>query len=375
MKKSYKKILIFQIVIFFMFFLNSFVSNILGDYNLVIFLILNLILFKFMLGFERDRHVYTKDIIFDVIIMLLVYFIFIYLLGLFIDYAKTGNYLNWYGIKTFILPLTLTIILKEIFRYMMLKKCEGNKLLYVTTIILFIFLDLTQTIYYEKFDSSYSIFMFAALSLVPAISKNIVFSYITRKVGFKPIILYSLIVELYVYLMPIIPDLNEYLTAIVRLILPIVFGFRVYHFFLKEKDEYMERDYKKGGIASLIVPAVLTIVIVYFTSGYFKYHAMAIASGSMSPTINKGDVVIVEKIDNDYDKLEEGMTIAFEHSGVVVVHRIVDVVKEAGDYYFYTKGDANGMKDNYPVYTDMIVGRVTFWIPFVGLPTVWLNGM
>lgn len=375
MKKSYKKMLIFQLIIFVVFFLNSFVSNILGNYNLVIFLVLSLILFKFVFGFERDRHAYTKDIIFDLIIMLLVYFIFIYLLGLFIDYARTGDYLNWYGLKTFIIPLVLTIFLKEIFRYMMLKKCEGNKFLYITTIILFIFMELTQTIYYEKFDSSYNIFIFAALSLVPAISKNIVFSYITKKVGFKPIIIYSLIIELYVYLIPIIPDLNEYLTSLVRLILPIVFGYRVYQFFEKEKDEYIERDYKKGSVVSLIIPAVLTIIIVYFTSGYFKYHAMAIASGSMSPTINKGDVVIVEKFKDNYDRLKIDDTIAFEHSGVVVVHRIVDIVEEDGEYYFYTKGDNNGMKDNYPVYTNMIVGRVNFWIPFIGLPTIWLNGM
>ncbi|MBE6139570.1 MAG: signal peptidase I [Firmicutes bacterium] len=375
MKKSYKKMLIFQIIIFLVFFLNSFVSNILGQYNLVMFLVLSLIAFKFIFGFEKDRNIHTKDIIFDIIIMLLVYFIFIYLLGVFIDFAKTANYYSWYGLKTFIIPLVFTIILKEILRYMMLKKSEGSKLLLTTSIIIFVFLDVTEIIYYTVFDSSYNAFIFAALYLVPAISNNIVFSYITQKVGYKPIILYLLITRLYVYLVPIIPDLNEYLTSIVGLILPIILGIKVHTFFQKEKDEYMERDYKKGNVLSLLIPSVITIVIVYFTSGYFKYHALAIASGSMSPTINKGDVVIIEKLEDNFDDLEVGMTIAFEHSGVVVVHRLVDVVKEDDEYYFYTKGDANGLRDNYAVYEDMIIGIVRFRIPFVGLPTVWLNEM
>lgn len=375
MKKSYKKMLIFQLIIFVIFFLNSFVSNILGSYNIVLFLLLSLVLFKFVFGFEKDRHVYTKDIIFEVVIMLLIYFIFLYLLGIFIDFARTGDYYNWYGLKTFILPLILTIVLKEFLRYMMLKKSEGSKLLLILTVILFIFLDITDNIFYGKFDTSYNIFMFTALSLIPAISNNIVFSYISKKVGYKPIILYLLIVELYAYLLPIIPDLNEYLTAIAGLILPIVFGFRVHSFFEREKDEYVERDYKKNGIGGLIVPGILTIIIVYFTSGYFKYHAMAIASGSMSPKINKGDVVIVEKIDSNYERLQEGMIIAFEHSGVVVVHRIIDIVDDGKEKIFYTKGDNNGSKDNYPVYENMIVGIVNLHIPFVGLPTVWLNEM
>jgi len=373
MKKSYKKMLIFQIIIFLVFFLNSFVSNILGGYNFVIFLLIGLVLFKFVFGFEKDKHRYTKDILFDMIIFLLVYFIISYIMGLFIDFARPADYYNWYGLKTFIIPLILTIILKEIFRYMMLKKSEGSKLLTVCGVILFIFLDITETIYYNDFNSEYKTFIFIALSLLPAISSNIVFSYLTLKTGYKPIIFYLLITELYVYLLPIIPDFNEYFTSLIGLILPIILGFRISKFFQKERDEEVERDYNKRSIAGILVPTVLTIVIVYFTSGYFKFYALAIASGSMEPKISKGDIAIVKKIDEQYDSLEVGRVIAFKHSGVVVVHRIINIIKEEGQYYFYTKGDNNANADNYVVEQNMVVGTVDFVIPYLGLPTVWLN--
>ena len=47
---------------------------------------------------------------------------------------------------------------------------------------------------------------------------------------------------------------------------------------------------------------IITIILVYLTSGYFHFWAIAVASGSMSPKIEKGDVVIIEKLDEGEEK-------------------------------------------------------------------------
>lgn len=373
MKKSYRKMLIFQIIIFLIFILNSFVSNILNGYNFVLFLIVSLVLFKFFFGFEKDRHRYTKDIILEVIIFLLIFFILFYLFGIIITFARTANYYNLYGFKTFIIPITLTIILKEVLRYMMLKKCEDSKFLMFMIFVLFTFLDVSEAVYYNGFKTNYATFTFIALSLLPAISENLVFNYMSLKGGYKPIILYLLVTTLYVYLIPIIPNPNEYITSIIDLVLPILLWLRLRKFFEKESDEYVERDYKKTNILALIIPTLFTIVVVYFTSGYFKYYALAIASGSMERTINKGDVVIVKKIDKDYNDLKVGQVLVYKYSSVVVVHRIIRIVHDNGKYYFYTKGDNNGNADNYEIPQENVIGTVNFRIPYLGLPTVWLN--
>lgn len=376
MKRSYIKLFVFEILIFIVLFLNSFISNILGEYNTVLFLLLLLLLFRFIFGFERDRHRFTKDIMFEMMIFLVLFFVVYYIFGIVIGFAKT-NYLNWYGIKTFILPLSCTIILKEVLRYMMLKKADENKFLVVTTVILFIFLDVTEAIYYNGFETSYKAFIFVALSLLPAISTNIICSLISQRTGYKPLILYLMVVELYHYLLPLVPNPNEYILSIVQFLLPIFMYQRVKNFFELYEDREIERDYKKGSIGALIIPAILTVIVVYFTSGYFKFQALAIASGSMTPSINKGDIVIFEKIKDDagIEALEKNQVLVFEHSGVVVVHRIVNIEEIKGEYYFYTKGDANNADDNYAITKDMIVGVVKFRIPFAGLPTVWLNEM
>ena len=372
MKKSYKIMLIYQTIVFSILILNSFISNILGGYNFILFLLLSLIFFKLIFGFEKDRHRYTKDIIYEILIMLLTFFVLFYLLGVIIGFART-NYLNWYGIKTFVFPLIVTIILKEILRYMMLKKCEESTFLTIITIVLFISLDITEAIYYAKFNLSYNVFIFIALSLLPAISSNIVCSYVTKQTGYKPTILYLLITRLYAYLLPIIPNPSEYLTAIINLILPVLLGYKIHSFLEKDKDTYIDRDYNKRKVKSLGLPIVLTIIIVYFTSGYFKYYALAIASGSMSPKIKKGDIVIVEKIKDNYSKIKEKDIIAYEYNGTIIVHRVEKILNLNETYYFYTKGDANSSLDNYAIDQTMVIGLVRMNIPYIGWPTVWLN--
>ena len=84
MKKGYKKLLIFQLIMFFILIVNSFFHNILGNYSTIIFLILTIIIFKKIYGIERDKHRFTQDIIFDIIIFLLAFFLIYYLSGIII---------------------------------------------------------------------------------------------------------------------------------------------------------------------------------------------------------------------------------------------------------------------------------------------------
>lgn len=373
MKRSYKKLLIFQLIMFLILILNSFIHNILGNYSTIIFLVLTTIAFKFIFGIEKDRHRFTKDIIFDVIIFLLTFFLLYYLSGIIIGFARTDNYYNVNGIITFIIPIIITTIVKEFLRYQVIMKSEGSKLITILTCILFIFLDVTNPIFYNGFASKYDTFIFFALTLLPAISSNIVCSYLTYKVGYKPNILYLLVINLYQYLLPLVPNPNEYLASLVNFLLPILLGFKLSSFFNLTMDEEIERDYNKKGIISLIIPTILVIILVYFTSGYFHYYAVAIASGSMEKVISKGDIVVIEKLDAEYEKLKEGQVIAYTYNGVLVVHRIVRIIKQDGQYYVYTKGDANPNEDNYVVEQDTIMGTVKAVVPYLGLPTVWLN--
>jgi signal peptidase len=94
----------------------------------------------------------------------------------------------------------------------------------------------------------------------------------------------------------------------------------------------------------------------------------------MTGAINKGDIIIVKKLNtNEIDKLKEGNILVFNYSGKVIVHRITKIVLTQNEKYFYTKGDNNVAEDGYPIRQKDIIGVTTLRMPYLGYPTVWLN--
>lgn len=372
MKRGYKKLLLFEFFVLILVLLNSFLFKFLNQFTIILFFIGLLFLFKFIFGFEKDKHRYTKNVIIEIFIILLMFFIIFYLFGLIVGFVKNNSYLNFYGLSNIIIPIFITIILKEILRYEILMKASDNKLLIILSCILFIIFDLFNSFSLNDFSSKYNIFLFISLNLIPAISNNVVCTYLSIKSGYKPLIFYQIIIQLYSYILPIIPDVSEYILSLIGLLLPIIIGRKIYNDFRVENDEYIGRNYKKKDYLILGFSSFIVIFLVYFCSGYFKYHVIAIASGSMHPYLNKGDLVVVEKINKD-TKLKKGMIIAYKYNGVTIIHRINRVVKINNEDIFYTKGDSNNEEDNYKVKKSMISGIVKGNIDYVGWPIVWLN--
>ena len=375
MKKGYKRLLIFEIIIFAFLLLNIFTKNYLNGLKLSLILGVILVIFKIFFGFEKDRHRYIKDFILDETIFIILFLIAFYLFGVLIGFSK-ANYWNINGFRRFIIPTATYIILREYFRYMLLTKSDGNNLLSILSVILIFFMDIAGTIYFSSLTNGHSIFLLLSVTILPAVFNNISFSYITKRMGYKPIIYYCLIIELYVYLIPIVPNPGQYINAIIDIVLPTILGYRAYRFFEHVKDRQIERNYYKNrnSLKSLTIPVVIVCIMVYFISGYFRFWAVVVASGSMTGSINKGDIVIIDKQVKDYDKLEIGQVIAYKHNNKIIIHRIVDKVKMSGEQFYITKGDANSDIDNLFISKDMIVGIVDARVPYLGMPTVWLNG-
>ena len=80
----------------------------------------------------------------------------------------------------------------------------------------------------------------------------------------------------------------------------------------------------------------------------FGYTFFEIISGSMSPTIEKGDMILV-KLDTDYNV---GDIISFKDNGTIITHRIIEI----NDNNYVTKGDANNTADN-PIKENQIIGK------------------
>lgn len=376
--KSYYTIFLFETIVMVFVILNSFNSSLSNVYVLPFILFICDLIFFLVLGSEKSNKRLNKIIDFDVFMFLMVFLILYYLFGIIIGYAKSNNYLTLYGLTVFIIPTILKIVFKEHLRKLILTKSGNNKFLIIYTVLLFIMIDILPALSMLKMSNMHDVFIFIALVLLPSITFNISATYINMKVGYMPVIIYLLIFSLYQYVVPIVPNPSEYLKAIIDFILPILILFKVRKIVNKysDEDKEIDRNYKKSAIILLIIPIILTIIIIYFVSGYFKYYALAIASGSMNPIFDRGSVVITEQVNEKYDnynKLKEGEIIAFKAEKNIVVHRLIRIVNTDNEVYYYTKGDANKKEDDYLIKKENIIGIVKFTIPYIGYPTVWFS--
>ena len=212
---------------------------------------------------------------------------------------------------------------------------------------------------------------------MPAIFSNIAFSFITKKVGYKPVLFYCLIMELYDFVLPIVPDSSVYINTIIDIVLPSILCYTASSIFEKIQNAKVDTKTikKKKPYLALSLAGITVVIIVYFTSGLFNHWAIVIASNSMANSILKGDVVVIDKVNSHYEKIKEGNIIAYEYNDKIIVHRVVEVKKTNDKYYFKTKGDANINIDDVLITEDMVVGVVNVKIPYIGLPTVWLKNL
>lgn len=97
----------------------------------------------------------------------------------------------------------------------------------------------------------------------------------------------------------------------------------------------------------------------------FGYKSMIVLSGSMEPTIMKGDLIIVKKANSNYLKAKD--IIAFRNEDKTITsHRIIKVDKIDGKLYFKTKGDNNNTMDEDVVVAKDIEGIYVSRIPELG---------
>ena len=104
----------------------------------------------------------------------------------------------------------------------------------------------------------------------------------------------------------------------------------------------------------------------------FGIKTFVIISGSMEPSLEIGDVVVIKEFPKE--ELQKGDVISFRNGQSIITHRITDVIKEKnGKVSFETKGDNNNIKDKNYVKYDDVEGKMVGKIPFVGKVAILLK--
>ena len=374
MKKGSTKLLVLQLITLIILIYNAFINNIFTNLYLSIFLSIVFVISYFLVGFEKERFNQKKRNIRIIIILTISLLVIKYGLGLITGYQYSPYNRTFLGILGNTLSIAYLLVICEILRYTFLTK--GNKLNFILTIIIFTLAYLNITTSLTSLTSLKTIVILLTTDIVVTLFENIVLTIISKKYGYSGSLSYTLIMNLYLYIVPIFPNLGEYLDAAVMIAFPIIlylFSNYILTDLFKEKVDIRVKNTGAKLIRFIIV--MIIIIMVSLNSGIFRYWICVVASGSMEPTIKIGDVIYIDKsYKNHIDKIEEQDIIVFKIDGKIYCHRVIQKKVNNDQVLLVTKGDREGQSvDKWTVSKSEIVGKVDFRIKYIGLPSVWLK--
>ena len=372
MKNSVKKCLLIEILLGISALLNFIFPSIFDHDRHIIFLAIALLITFFSLGIDLKRNANDKAVIRNILIYIFIYYIIIYLGGLFIGFARTIYSFTASNLINNIFPTFATIILVEILRHEFINKSNKNRLILITSCILFILFESSYSFAAYNMSVKEDIYKYIGLIVIASISKNILMTVLNTKTDAIPGIIYRTIMEELIYVVIIVPNLGPYLESIALIILPVLISFMVIN---SEKKKLVDKpkDRKKINRFYLIITGIL-LILVLLNSGLIKYQIMVIGSNSMYPYMEKGDVIFLERLNkNEKKEVKKKEILVFKYDNKIISHRVTKVIERSGQTYYITKGDNNNQEDNAVIKEEDVVGKVLHRFKYIGLPSIWLS--
>ena len=358
--------IIFFVYTIIMFILKESIPSLIYPINASFFVLLtffSIIFFGFIKNRKNKSKIKTSNAI---LIISTLYLITIYLAGNATSFIKRDfNILNT-------IYLIIYFIAAELFRYTYFNKCNKTSMHQYIITFCFVLLDILVLSNYGP-TNMVNIPTLLTITIM-SITKNSILSYTVSKYGYTPCYIYSFIMTIIPIIMPIYPNLGNYLTLVFYIICSAIILYNITKP-IRRSDEESINKYQHS-ISFYLERALLlgVIIIILLVSGVFRYTLTAIASDSMYPYLKRGDAIIIEKVDKkNQDKLKVGDVVAFEQDGSIVTHRILNIESENEEEKIITKGDNNDTKDVTKKTKDDIIGIVRFKIPLLGYPSVEIS--
>ena len=128
---------------------------------------------------------------------------------------------------------------------------------------------------------------------------------------------------------------------------------------------------RRRGLCLLVLWAVVGLGVglvgVTFATRPLGFRTLTVLSGSMSPAIETGDVVVTQKVSPEQLELRDVVTFRSPDTpGKLITHRVRKVRIDGDMVHVTTRGDANNNSEKWSVPTDGTVGLVRVRVPAVG---------
>ncbi|UCE28732.1 MAG: signal peptidase I [Candidatus Bathyarchaeota archaeon] len=222
---------------------------------------------------------------------------------------------------------------------------------------------------------------FIGTGFLPVLTQNLLATYLALLSGPLASLAYCAPLQYFQWFSPILPDLPWGYESLIGVMTPTI-GFIVINM------ATTQRDLRKAGIPTPRKPtprfgrsrssvkgwlaiSLFLVLIVWSSTGLLGFYPSIVASGSMRPALDVGDVSIVVPIGPS--QIQLGDIIQYSKEGKMTLHRVVDIQQAEGARLFITKGDDNPIPDSDPVFPAQIKGKLIFSLPKVGWISIYFK--
>jgi signal peptidase len=232
-------------------------------------------------------------------------------------------------------------------------------------------------------SSPLSLSSFLGVEYLPSFSQNLLSSYLNIMGGPLASIAYRWVLYAFEWLSPILPDMPWLLESVVGSLMPVVGIFLLTNTLerhklvrlgvMKRNEAKVKSDLKKE--LKGVVPIFVLVILMWGSVGLLGFKPTVIASGSMRPALEVGDVAITVPIKTE--DLKTGDIIRYFRSdeSILIIHRVVSIDNQGGNTLIVTKGDANNARDLPFTASSTEIYRTVIIIPKIGWVSLALRNI
>jgi len=304
--------------------------------------------------------------------------------GLFTSFGRSPYAFTPTAIAINIAYFSTPIIAMEISRATIIKSCPKKKIFIgiALTALFYTFITI-PLVRFTTPKTPAETAKFLGSELLPTLAQSLLATYLALLGGPIASIAYLWTLKAFEWLSPILPNPDWTIKALISTLIPAigfisasqsVTPFTLMRHGIITREEATKRFHKtkKSSTLSWMTIAITALILLWGSTGLLGFQPSIIASGSMRPTLDVGDIAIT--VQTHPENIKVGDIIQYWRQGETapIIHRVIQIERAGGITYIVTKGDANDASDE-PITVTQTVGKVVLIIPKIGWISIALK--
>jgi len=287
-------------------------------------------------------------------------------MAFFVGFGKNTNVWTPSALAIYFPFLLMPFLATEFSRALLAQTISKHKpTMAILLISLFFTFTISSITAYTNLTTPLTISEFLVKTFIPTLAISLLATYFAFLGGFPANLIYMAIPAFFMWFSPILPNPPWTVQSMITVIATTVGFFFLDQTIKPPSTKQIHRTLKKqkSQLPYWTAIALIGLIAVWSSTGLLGFTPTIIASGSMQPSLNPGDITIV--IAAPAATIKIGDIIQYQTADAPVIHRVIDTYTQGNTLWFVTQGDANNAPDD-PVNERNIMGKVVFTIPQLG---------